>query len=92
MSRYILSLDPATRTQLEWGYDPPLDNVYVHLVVAHEFVDNCGLFSFIPTVGELMPALADMLTRHRVRQLTDEEAAEMTKQLIADGADPGDLA
>ncbi len=86
MSRYTLPLHIDTRIQLDWGYDRPLHKVFAHLVA-----DNRGLYSFITTVGELMPAIADMLTNNNVRPLTDVEAAAMTEQLIADGTDPGTL-
>ncbi|MFJ1936686.1 hypothetical protein ACIOGZ_29005 [Kitasatospora sp. NPDC088160] len=91
MSRYARSLDSTTSTQLEWGYDRPLHNVFAYLVIDDDFVDDRGLYPPITTVGELMPAIADMLTRNNVRLLTDEEAISMMAQLIADGADGGTL-
>ncbi|MER7671265.1 hypothetical protein ABTY61_22750 [Kitasatospora sp. NPDC096128] len=87
MSRHVMPLSAAAH--LEWGYNRPLHNVFAHLVVDGEFVDNRGLDRFIPTVRELIPAIDAMIAEHHAPALTEVDRAIITHQLVHDGADIG---
>ncbi|MER6401385.1 hypothetical protein ABT263_35890 [Kitasatospora sp. NPDC001603] len=90
MSRYTMPLTDSLR--LEWGYDRPLHNVFAQLWKndSIEPVEALGLYSFIVTVAELMPALDAMLAPYPGAALSEEDRDNIRTQLIADGADPGD--
>ncbi|MEE1828047.1 hypothetical protein PUR61_38600 [Streptomyces sp. BE20] len=89
MSRYTM---PLTDTlHLQFGYDRPLHNVFAQLWRNDGFepVETLGLYSFIVTVGELMPAIDAMLAPYPGAALSEEDRNSIRDKLIADGADPG---
>ncbi|MFE2728961.1 hypothetical protein [Kitasatospora sp. NPDC059327] len=89
MSRYTMPL--TEHLHLQFGYDRPLHNVFAQLWKNDgEIIETLGLYTFIVTVGELMPALDAMLAPHPDAALSEEDRNSIRDQLIADGADPGD--
>ncbi|MEU9133871.1 hypothetical protein AB0D08_38280 [Kitasatospora sp. NPDC048540] len=90
MSRYTLPLTDILN--LEYGYDRPLRNVFAQLWEndGEEPIQHLGLYPFITTVGELMPAIDAMLAPHPGAALSDRARNNISRQLIADGAEPGD--
>ncbi|MGY0466802.1 hypothetical protein ACW14Y_42085 (plasmid) [Kitasatospora sp. cg17-2] len=90
MSRYTM---PLTDTlNLEYGHDRRLHNVFAQLWQdgdSHEPLHDLGLYPYITTVGELMPAIDAMLAPYPDAALDEERRDSIRRRLVADGADPG---